>query len=82
MTFENQSPPGIPLIKSLKPHTCTPQGKADLIRLHNPWGNEAEWSGSWSDKSPEWNTIAPEDRERLRLTFDDDGEFWMSYQVN
>ncbi|XP_066959581.1 calpain-A-like isoform X1 [Macrobrachium rosenbergii] len=56
-----------------------PDGKAELVRLHNPWGNEAEWTGSWSDKSPEWGTIAPEDRERLGLTFDDDGEFWMSF---
>ncbi|XP_066959586.1 calpain-A-like isoform X3 [Macrobrachium rosenbergii] len=55
------------------------KGKAELVRLHNPWGNEAEWTGSWSDKSPEWGTIAPEDRERLGLTFDDDGEFWMSF---
>lgn len=56
------------------------QGKAELVRLHNPWGNEAEWVGSWGDKSPEWSTITPEEKERLGLTFDDDGEFWMSFQ--
>lgn len=21
-----------------------------LIRLYNPWGNEVEWNGEWSDK--------------------------------
>lgn len=56
------------------------QGKAELVRLHNPWGNEAEWVGSWGDKSPEWSAITPEEKERLGLTFDDDGEFWMSFQ--
>lgn len=24
-------------------------GKIPLIRLRNPWGNEAEWNGAWSD---------------------------------
>lgn len=57
-----------------------PEGKAELVRLHNPWGNETEWTGAWSDKSPEWATISPEEKKRLGLTFDDDGEFWMSIQ--
>ena len=25
-------------------------GKIPLLRLRNPWGNEAEWNGAWSDK--------------------------------
>ena len=25
-------------------------GKIPLIRIRNPWGNEAEWNGAWSDK--------------------------------
>ncbi|XP_037795287.1 calpain-B-like isoform X2 [Penaeus monodon] len=54
------------------------QGKAELVRLHNPWGNETEWTGAWSDKSPEWATISADEKKRLGLTFDDDGEFWMS----
>lgn len=24
-------------------------GKIPLIRLRNPWGNDAEWNGPWSD---------------------------------
>jgi calpain, invertebrate len=30
--------------------TPTMSGKIPLIRLRNPWGNEAEWNGAWSDK--------------------------------
>lgn len=26
------------------------QGKIPLIRIRNPWGNEAEWKGAWSDQ--------------------------------
>lgn len=25
-------------------------GKIPLLRLRNPWGNDAEWNGPWSDK--------------------------------
>ena len=24
--------------------------KQKIIRLYNPWGNEVEWNGKWSDK--------------------------------
>ncbi|XP_063232278.1 calpain-A-like isoform X9 [Bacillus rossius redtenbacheri] len=54
-------------------------GKIPLIRLRNPWGNEAEWNGPWSDKSPEWRFIPQHTKEEIGLTFDDDGEFWISY---
>ncbi|XP_063865519.1 calpain-A-like isoform X3 [Scylla paramamosain] len=57
-----------------------PEGQAHLLRLHNPWGNETEWTGSWSDKSPEWTAVPASEREKLGLTFNDDGEFWMSFQ--
>ncbi|XP_052747993.1 calpain-A-like [Galleria mellonella] len=55
-------------------------GKIPLLRLRNPWGNEAEWNGPWSDKSPEWRFIPESEKEELGLTFDDDGEFWMSFK--
>ena len=29
-----------------------------------------------SRRSPEWANITEKERERLGLTFDDDGEFW------
>ncbi|KAJ2943126.1 hypothetical protein O0L34_g18822 [Tuta absoluta] len=55
-------------------------GKIPLLRMRNPWGNEAEWNGPWSDKSPEWRYIPQSEKEELGLTFDDDGEFWMSFK--
>ncbi|XP_012522095.2 calpain-B isoform X6 [Monomorium pharaonis] len=55
-------------------------GTIPLLRLRNPWGNEAEWNGPWSDQSPEWRFIPDHEKEELGLTFDQDGEFWMSFQ--
>ncbi|CAL4100502.1 unnamed protein product, partial [Meganyctiphanes norvegica] len=55
-------------------------GKIPLVRLRNPWGDEAEWKGAWSDNSPEWQFIPREEKENIGLNFDRDGEFWMSYQ--
>ncbi|XP_036610897.1 calpain-2 catalytic subunit [Trichosurus vulpecula] len=48
-----------------------------LIRIRNPWG-EVEWTGKWSDNCPNWNSIDPDERERLTRKFED-GEFWMSF---
>lgn len=25
-------------------------GQIPMIRIRNPWGNEAEWKGAWSDQ--------------------------------
>ena len=30
--------------------TAKVQGKIPLVRVRNPWGNECEWRGAWSDK--------------------------------
>ncbi|XP_055589781.1 calpain-A-like isoform X3 [Uranotaenia lowii] len=60
--------------------TPTTSGKIPLIRLRNPWGNEAEWNGAWSDQSAEWRFIPDDQKEELGLNFDSDGEFWMSYR--
>ncbi|XP_007530233.1 calpain-2 catalytic subunit [Erinaceus europaeus] len=48
-----------------------------LVRIRNPWG-EVEWTGKWSDSCPNWNTIDPDERERLTQR-QEDGEFWMSF---
>lgn len=56
------------------------QGKIPMIRMRNPWGNEAEWNGPWSDSSPEWRYIPEDQKNEIGLTFDRDGEFWMSFQ--
>ncbi|XP_043998086.1 calpain-A-like [Gambusia affinis] len=54
-------------------------GKAErLVRLWNPWGKR-EWNGDWSDESPLWETVSPQERKTCLLKRDD-GEFWMSLQ--
>lgn len=86
--LEAQTPEGlikghaysITRVKYVDINTPRSSGKIPLIRIRNPWGNEAEWNGPWSDKSPEWRFIPDEEKEEIGLTFDDDGEFWMSYQ--
>ncbi|KAK9169580.1 hypothetical protein Syun_001720 [Stephania yunnanensis] len=50
-----------------------------LVQIRNPWANEVEWNGPWSDSSPEWS-----DRMRHKLKHvpqqSKDGIFWMSWQ--
>ncbi|XP_021935909.1 calpain-A-like isoform X5 [Zootermopsis nevadensis] len=67
-------------VKYVDIQTPRSSGKIPLVRVRNPWGNEAEWNGPWGDKSPEWRFIPDEEKEEIGLTFDDDGEFWMSYK--
>ncbi|XP_070775903.1 calpain-8-like [Enoplosus armatus] len=50
----------------------------NLVRLWNPWGT-GEWSGDWSDQSPLWQTVSPQDRD-MCLSVVDDGEFWMTLE--
>ncbi|XP_059045760.1 calpain-A-like [Achroia grisella] len=54
--------------------------KIPMLRLRNPWGNEKEWNGPWSDKSKQWQSLSDEERQKVGLVVDSDGEFWMSYQ--
>ncbi|ODM97216.1 Calpain-B [Orchesella cincta] len=56
------------------------RGKIPLMRIRNPWGKRAEWKGAWSDGSKEWEFISEDVKEDLGLTFDADGEFWMSFK--
>ncbi|XP_078033589.1 calpain A isoform X3 [Augochlora pura] len=67
-------------VKYVEIQTPNQFGKIPLLRIRNPWGNEAEWNGPWSDQSPEWRFIPDHEKEELGLTFDMDGEFWMSFQ--
>lgn len=54
--------------------------RVPLIRLRNPWGDDTEWRGPWSDHSREWCLLSAAERQTIGLTFDSDGEFWMSEQ--
>ncbi|XP_076435379.1 calpain-5-like [Babylonia areolata] len=53
--------------------------KLPMIRLRNPWGR-CEWKGAFSDGSPEWQKITKSDRQKVGLTFEEDGEFWMTFE--
>lgn len=53
--------------------------KVRMVRLKNPWG-EREWNGAFSDGSPEWSKVSASERQKLGLTFEDDGEFWMTFE--
>jgi calpain len=66
-------------VKLMDIETPKTKGKIPMVRIRNPWGNEAEWKGAWSDSSPEWKFISEASRKDMGLTFDDDGEFWMSF---
>eukprot|EP00095_Tigriopus_kingsejongensis_P007616 maker-scaffold2030_size22264-snap-gene-0.8 protein:Tk07616 transcript:maker-scaffold2030_size22264-snap-gene-0.8-mRNA-1 annotation:"calpain-b-like isoform 2" len=70
------------ITKVVKARIETPrvQGQIPLVRIRNPWGNEAEWNGAWSDGSPEWQYIPDDEKEILGINFEHDGEFWMSYK--
>ena len=61
-----------------KVDTGRKSGLFPLLRIRNPWGNDTEWRGAWSDGSREWQFIPEEEKENLGLTFDVDGEFYMS----
>jgi len=49
-----------------------------LLRLRNPWGQDGEWSGAWSDKSEEWT----EERKAEVPDFTDknDGTFFITVE--
>lgn len=49
--------------------------KEKLVRMRNPWG-QVEWTGAWSDNSPEWNSVAASERPDASA---EDGEFWMAF---
>jgi len=68
--------------KVVKAKIETPRvsGEIPLIRIRNPWGNETEWNGAWSDGSAEWGYVPDDEKMNLGLNFEHDGEFWMSYK--
>uniref|UniRef100_A0A0R3RG55 Calpain catalytic domain-containing protein n=1 Tax=Elaeophora elaphi TaxID=1147741 RepID=A0A0R3RG55_9BILA len=57
----------------------TAQGKIPLLRIRNPWGNEQEWNGDWSDNSELWDYVSTQQKKDMNLILAHDGEFWMSF---
>lgn len=49
-----------------------------FVKVRNPWGNEAEFTGPYSDNSIEWKQN-PQHKKELNPTFADDGTFWMRW---
>ena len=57
--------------------SVTSDGQA-FVRVRNPWGNDAEWTGPYSDRSSEWNRNPIHKRE-LAPEMKADGAFWMPW---
>ncbi|KAJ8385049.1 hypothetical protein AAFF_G00195790 [Aldrovandia affinis] len=53
--------------------------EVSLLRLRNPWGF-VEYSGPWSDKGEAWETVASAEKNRIKLTTAEDGEFWINVE--
>ena len=54
--------------------------KHQLVRVRNPWGNEVEWNGAWSDNSKEWGELSKEQQATIGLVKEEDGEWFMTYE--
>lgn len=56
------------------------RGEEKMVRIRNPWGDNNEWKGSWSDNDINWNLVDSNIKQEIGLQSKDDGEFWMSYR--
>lgn len=66
-------------VRAIQVQTSRQQGSIPMVRIRNPWGDSHEWKGAWSDGSQEWMMVPQEEKQAVGLTFEHDGEFWMSY---
>lgn len=66
-------------VKMVEIQTPGRSGKLPMVRCRNPWGNESEWKGAFSDESERWKYISDSEKEEIGLTQEDDGEFWMTF---
>ncbi|KAJ9442516.1 Calpain-type cysteine protease DEK1 [Diplonema papillatum] len=59
--------------------TCmvTKNGGHKLCMIRNPWGNEKEWKGKWSDNDASWT---PALKKECNFEAEDDGTFWMAWE--
>jgi hypothetical protein len=49
-----------------------------LVRVRNPWG-ETEWKGPFCANAVEWKSIPEKTKADIKLSFDDNGEFYMPF---
>merc|ERR1711879_690459 len=49
-----------------------------FVQVRNPWGS-GEWTGAWSDESPEWQKF-PYVKKYLGQEKSDDGLYWMQWE--
>lgn len=49
-----------------------------LVQIRNPWANEVEWNGPWSDSSQEWTERIKHKLKHVPQS--KNGVFWMSWQ--
>jgi len=52
--------------------------RVKLLKIRNPWGSGAEWTGRWSDNSDLW-TKNPLVAKECDYQQADDGTFWMEW---
>ncbi|KAI5104258.1 calpain-5 isoform X1 [Silurus meridionalis] len=50
-----------------------------MVRMRNPWGT-ADWTGTWSQGSLQWQQVGRFEREKMGLIARDVGEFWMEFE--
>uniref|UniRef100_T1IQ80 Calpain catalytic domain-containing protein n=1 Tax=Strigamia maritima TaxID=126957 RepID=T1IQ80_STRMM len=66
-------------ITDVKQITTSSSDTIDLLRIRNPWGNETEWNGHWSDMSHDWSRVNEREKEIMDFKNQSDGEFWMNF---
>eukprot|EP00933_Yihiella_yeosuensis_P081675 TRINITY_DN95339_c0_g1_i1.p1 TRINITY_DN95339_c0_g1~~TRINITY_DN95339_c0_g1_i1.p1 ORF type:complete len:394 (+),score=78.53 TRINITY_DN95339_c0_g1_i1:102-1184(+) len=49
-----------------------------LVQFRNPWGNDKEWNGAWSDNWPLWSRYS-KIKKVIRPSTEDDAIFWMCW---
>jgi hypothetical protein len=51
-----------------------------IVKIRNPWGNDREWNGIFSDKSEIWKSVDEETKAEIEYTNAPNGEFFMTFE--
>jgi len=54
-------------------------GRVALVRIRNPWGDQNEWMGAWSDGDKQWDHVDTKVKSDMGLQYMKDGEFWIDF---